>query len=142
MKVSVVLTYMLVVAGIFFIFATMVDDANQQYSTNINSSEWEDKYDYSANLNETISPLETQLKAISDTENGWFTKITAGITAIPYAVIAIPTIMFQSITFAGYLVVGTLSSFGIPKFLVSIVLLMISFWAIFKLIEFYQRKDI
>lgn len=143
MKLSVFVSFMLIVAGVFFIFALMVQESNDQFSdADINSSEWEDSYDYVSDLNSTVYPLEQKLRVIQDTESGWFTKLVSGITAVPYAVITFPQVIFGSLEVGGRVTTGFLAALAIPGYIISIVILMILMWALFKLVEFFQRSPV
>lgn len=141
MKISVFISIMVMVGAIFFIFSSMVQEANDQYpEVNINSSEWEERYDYVDEINGTISPIEEKLKVIQDENQGFFTKIAAGITAIPYAVIVVPQATFGALSIAANIIVDFFAVFNLPKYIVIIALLLLILWGIFKLVEFFQRS--
>jgi hypothetical protein len=143
MKISVFVSYILVVGAIFFTFALIVTDVNNSYpEADINKSEWEDEYDYVSDLNSTISPLEEKFKVIQDENAGFFTKIGAGITAIPYAIIIFPQIVFGSLEIGGKMTTGFLAVLAIPGYLVIVVIISTLIWALFKLVEFFQKQSV
>jgi hypothetical protein len=143
MKISVFVSYILVVGAIFFTFALIVTDVNNSYpEADINKSEWEDEYDYVSDLNSTISPLEEKFKVIQDENAGFFTKIGAGITAIPYAIIIFPQIVFGSLEIGGKMTTGFLAVLAIPGYIVIVVIISTLIWALFKLVEFFQRSQV
>jgi len=142
MKLSTFVQYILLVGAVFFIFALVVQDINDNYSdVDINTTEWEDQYDYVSNINSTISPLETKFKVIQDEEAGFFTKLTAGITAIPYAVIIFPQVIFGSLEIGGNITTGFLTALAIPAYIIMVVMVSILIWSLFKLLEFFQRSN-
>ncbi len=142
MKLSVFISYILIVGMVFFTFALMVKDTNQAYDTNINSSQWDEEYDFVNDLNSTVSPLEQKFKVIQDEDAGFFTKLTAGITALPYAVIIFPQVIFGSLEIGGTITMGFLTALAIPAYLITAIILGILIWALFKLLEFFQRSQV
>lgn len=142
-KISTFIVFILIASGVFFAYAEMIREANEQYPENyINSSEWEEKYDYISDINETINPLEKKLKIIQDEDKGWFSKLTAGITAIPYALLIVPQVLFGSLVFGGAIIIGFLSVWGVAQKIVTLGLVILSIWAIFKLVEFFNKTEI
>jgi hypothetical protein len=143
MKLSQFLIFVVAVAGMFFIFGLMSQEASVNYpDSNINDSEWLGKYDYSEQINESISPLQTAISNIGDDSKGWFSQVTSGIIAIPTAVIALPKLFFQTVANGGRIVAGTFTTLKTPTQLVAIVLIMIFIWVIFKLVEIYNKWQI
>jgi len=143
MKLSQFLIFVVAVAGMFFIFGLMSQEASVDYpDSNINDSEWLGKYDYSEQINESITPLQTAVSNIGDDNKGWFSQVTSGIIAIPTAIIALPTLFFQTVANGGRIVAGTFTTLKIPSQLVTIVLIMIFIWIIFKLVEIYNKWQI
>jgi len=142
MKISAFIFMILIISGVFFTFAEMIKEQNDNFPNRINSTEWEDKYDYIDDINETFYPIETKLKTIQDEEAGWFSKLTAGITAIPYAILIMPQAVFGSLLFGGQIVVGFFNVWGLPQKIVTLVLVLILIWGIFKLIEFFNKTEV
>ena len=143
MKISTLISVMVMVSAIFFIFSSMVQESNEQYpEVNINSSDWEDRYDYVEDINSSVYPIEEKLKVIQDENAGFFTKIGAGITALPYAIIVVPHATFNSISIASKMIIDFFMVFGLPSYIITIALLLLLVWAIFKLVEFFQGNRI
>jgi hypothetical protein len=143
MKFSNFVIFMLIVAGIFFLFALMVSESNEQYpDANINSSEWESQYDHVSEINRTVLPLQDKFEVIQDEDKGFFTKLAAGITAIPYAIIIFPQVIFGSLELAGDMSLGFLAALAIPAYIITIVLVIMLVWALFKLIEFFNKTPV
>lgn len=143
MKISTFVSFMVVIAAVFFIFNQAVFEANTQYPTaNINASAWNESYDYTNELNNTMTPLKQKFEVIQDENEGFFTKLAAGITAIPYAVILVPQAVFESMVIGGKILTGFLSALGLPGQIVIYGILLLVMWGIFKLLEFFQRTAI
>jgi len=143
MKISTYIMMLLVISGIFFTFALMTQEAKTYYpEAGIDDSDWADKYDFGTSINRTVSPLQKAFEKLGDEEAGWWTKLTAGITAVPLAIIQIPVVLFQTFVMGGLLITGVFTSLGIPAYLLGIVLIMVLVWGIFKLVEIYQRWQV
>lgn len=140
MKISTYVLLLVCVGAVLFVYASMMSESAQRYpEANINSSEWAGKYDYALEVNKSISPLQNAFAKIQDENTGWFTKLTAGITAIPLAIIELPTLLFKSFSLGGSLITGIFTSFGLPAYFIIVAIILIIVWGIFKLAEVYQR---
>jgi uncharacterized membrane protein YdjX (TVP38/TMEM64 family) len=142
MRFSTAIMFLLVVGGIFFIMAEMVREANTNYATDINSSEWDTKYDYAARVNKSVAPIQARFQNIEDTDTGFFTKIALGITAIPYALITFVSVVLGAIPLGASLMTGTFTALGLPAYILLVVTIMLICWALFKLVEYWQRWQI
>lgn len=143
MKISTFVMVILAIAGVISVFVLMTQEAATNYpAQNINTESWSGSYDYSSEINETISPLQETFSKIEDENTGWFTKLTSGIAAIPLAVIRIPVLLFKTFSIGGSLVLSSFAAFHLPLALAVIVGVMILVWGIFKLIEIYQRWQV
>lgn len=140
MKLSTFVMFILAVSGVFFAFSLMYYEGNQQFGdVNASSAQWNSSYDYLARLNNTVAPLEQKFKTIQDENVGWFSKLTAGISAIPYAVIILPQVIFGSIELGGEITTSFLVAIAIPGYLILLVLVGLLIWGIFKLIEVFTQ---
>lgn len=143
MKFSTFVSFSLIVSAVFFIFAMMYTEGNQQFSgVNASSAAWNSSYDYVTRVNSTISPLETKFKQIQAEDVGWFSRLAIGISAIPYAVIIFPQAIFGAIEISGGITVGFLAALAIPGYIILIVLISILIWGIFKLIEAFTQTQV
>lgn len=142
MKISTFLLILVTVGVVFFLFASMVSEANSYYGTDINSSEWDEEYDYANTINTKITPLKTSLETIETPETGWFIKILAGIAAIPKAVTLLPTLLFSGFSIGSSMFTGFFTILGIPGYILTVVLISITIWGVIKLIEVFQRWSI
>ena len=123
MKISTFVTIMLMVSLIFFVFSYMVTEANQQFDgtenyNRVNSSSWNSRYDVVNTTNTAFAPLESKWKEIENPDIGFFTKIVAGISAIPYAIILVPRALFSSIGTASRMVSTMAASLNIPEYII------------------------
>lgn len=143
MKISAFVFALLIISGIFFMFAEMVREQNENFPDNpVNSTEWEEKYDFIDDVNDTFNPIEQALKTIQDEDAGWFSKLTAGITAIPFAILIVPQAVFGSMVFGGNIIVGFFGVWGIAPKIVTLGLVLLLVWGIFKLVEFFNKTEI
>jgi hypothetical protein len=143
---------LLCVGGVIFIFASMVHEANIYYpDADLNSSEWgtykdnntvNSKYDFASQVNDKIKPIKTAIEKIQDSDTGWFSKIVSGIAAIPYAVIILPVLLFDALTIGGTLITGFMTTLGIPSYIITVALIMMIVWGVFKILEAYQRWNL
>lgn len=143
MKISGFISLLLVISAFVIILGLMSEESSNYYpEANINDSEWSGKYNYVSSVNTSIAPLQASFETISDENKGWFSKLTAGISAIPSAVIAVPVLLFKAIGHAGSLLSGTFTTLRIPVELIVIFTITILVWAIFKLMELYNRWQV
>jgi hypothetical protein len=138
MKLSTFLMTLLVVGAVFYVFAAMIDESNTNLGTDINSSAWKDKYDYASNIQNLTAPIETKLKVL-DSDEAWYSKIAAGLSAVPYALITFVIGMFAGFSIGGTMATGFLTAFAIPSYIIGVVIIMIVTWGITKLIEAIYR---
>lgn len=139
MKISTFTSILLITGVLIFIFGLMAQEGENRFGTDINKSNWEGKYDYSTNINTSITPLMTSFEQIQDEDVGWFTKLTAGISAIPRAIMLIPTLLVDTFGMATNLIVGIFTSFKLPQYLISVAIVMLVVWGLFKLIGVFNR---
>lgn len=139
MKISDYITIMLVIGIVFFVVALMVNEASEKYDTDINTTIWEDQYDYADQINDSISPIRTSLEELTNQETGWLSKIGAGFTGIIAAVTLIPSLVWNGFLMGGSLITGIFTSLNVPAYIISVFLIMLTVWGIIKLIEFFQR---
>jgi len=143
MKISTFIQLVLLISAFTLIFGMMAQEGVENYpEANINTTDWYGRYDYSSQINQSVAPVKQSLETIGDENKGWFSKVTAGIAAIPKAVIALVSLTFGSITHGGAIITGGFNTLNIPFALVVVILVMILVWAIFKLVELYNRWQV
>ena len=139
MRISTFVTILLFVGVVFFVMAMMTQEANDKYDTGINTSNWEDKYDYKTEVNESVNPLIQSIDDITNEEKGWLEKVGSGFTGIISAVTLLPALVWKSFTTGGSLLTGVFSSFGVPAYILSVFIIALTIWGVFQLIQFFQR---
>lgn len=143
MKISSFVTIILIIAAVFFIFALMVGEVNDQYPTSsLNSSEYDSQYDYIGNINDTFFPIESAFRTIQDENAGWFSKLSEGITAIPYALLIIPQALFGSLVYGGNIMVAFFTLWNLPAKIITLGIVILLMWGVFKLVEFFNKSEI
>lgn len=142
MKISTYIIILVLIGGAVFVVASMTQEAETKYGISVDTSAWQDKYNYAQSINNSISPLSDSLDKIRDEDTGWFGKIIEGVAAVPRVVVLVPSLLFNTFAYGSDLIIGTTSSLKIPAELVMIFIISITVWGIFKLIEFYQRQAI
>jgi hypothetical protein len=155
MKISSFIMFLLFISAIFAVYGLMVHEANQQYTDTIlnyvpiNSANWSDggatgvagggQFDFVNGINGTIGPLQNKFKTITNEDEGWFSKLTAGITAIPYAVLLVPDVLWNTMVMGTLIIGAFFGVLNIPVWFIIAASVGVLVWAIFKLLEFYQR---
>jgi hypothetical protein len=143
MRLSSAVILLIVIAGIFAMFAISVRETNEQYSdVNISSSEWESKYDYSQAVQARANNLSSYLTQITDPDKGFFSKLALGIDAIPYAVIAVPSIILESMGNGISIAVSALTALKIDSKIIILITIAIIIWGVFKLVGMFSRSDV
>ena len=142
MKISTFIGILVVIGVIFFVFASMVNESNSYYGTSIDSENLTGKYDYASSINSSIDPIRKSLETIESEDTGWFTKITAGIAAIPRAVTLLPVMLYSAFSIGGSMITGFFTTLGIPNYILTVALILVLVWGVFKLIEVFQRWQV
>ena len=141
MKLSMLITGILMIGLVFAMIASVVNDFETQYQDVSIGSNFT-KYDYSSSINDRVQDLKEQFDIIGDEDQGWFSKIAAGITAIPKAIIFIPAVMFQSLVYGVNILTGIGSDIGIPSFVTTFAIIAMSVILVFALASFWHRSKI
>lgn len=137
MRLSGFILMILVVGLIFAIVGSIVSDFETQYpDVEVNKS-WSSKYDFSSEINEIVSPLKTRFETITDT--GWFSRIEAGITAVPIAIITVPAVLFKTVSYGITIFSGVGADVGIPPAIITFGIIAILVIIIFALVAFWRR---
>lgn len=143
MKISTLVITILMCAAVVAMFTLMLDEAKVKYpNANIDTSEWDNNYSYSEQINDSIAPMQEAFNDIQDENKGWFSKIATGIVAVPLAVINIPILLFKVFGIGGNMVASAFSYFNFPVAILSIFIIAIIVWGVFKLVEIYNRWQI
>lgn len=140
MKLSGYILIILMTGLCFAIVGSIVNDFAVYYpDVQINTS-WETKYNYANSINQSVSGVKERFDIIEDEDTGWFTKLTAGIEAVPLAIITVPRVMFETIA-TGFTIVSDLGKeIGIPPFVITITIIAIIIIVLFALVSFWHRS--
>lgn len=139
MKISTFIFALLFIGVVVTIILMAVSDSEDYYGVDVNTSLIEGKYDYASSINESTSPLITSIDTLSDQDKGWLSKVGAGFTGIISAVTLLPSLVWNSFSLGGGLITGLGSSLKIPIYIITVFLIALTIWGVFKLIEFFQR---
>lgn len=142
MKISTFTTVLLVIGIVLFIAMQMINESEKNYDIEVNKTGWEGEYDFSQDVNASISPLQKSIEDIANEEKGWLEKVGAGFTGIIAAVKLIPTMLFSLIKLGNNLIVGFGTLFGVPATITQVFLIMLYVWIIYQAIAFFQRWTI
>lgn len=142
MKISGYITIILAVGLCFAIVGSIVDDFETEYpSIDVNTS-WEDEYDYTGEINESISGIKDKFDIIAD-EDAWFgIKIYAGAAILLKAIIVVPSVIFKTIGYGLIILVKVGTDIGVPAFVTVFATVGIVLVVIFKLVSFWHRSPV
>ena len=140
MKLSGYILIILMTGLIFAVVGSVVNDFATYYpDVQINTS-WEDEYNFADTLNDSVSGIKEKFDTIEDEDAGWFSKIAAGITAVPLAIITVPRVIFETIG-TGIAIISDLGAvIGIPQFVITISIIAIIIIVLFALVSFWHRS--
>lgn len=143
MKLTIFLVFIAVVGLVFAALTQMSTELNDKYPSThqINVSKFDNEYNYINDLNESVGAIQERFNVITDEDKGFFTRLGAGIVAIPYAVILFPKAVLQGSSALGSMI----TNFGQIVFWTTVTIYMITFiaiiWVIGMLIKFFQKEN-
>lgn len=145
MKFTTIILFILMVGGIFLSVTLISIDLNTYSEVlgtqKIDTSLWEEKYDYAESINRSIDPLLEKFDDIQDEDKGWFSKLGSGIVAIPYALVAFASLVIGSIGTMNNIMVEGLKQLKFPPEIIYIFLVFMGVWGISKLLQFFNKTD-
>lgn len=143
MKLTAMFEFVLIIGAVIFAIVAFNTDLNNNYNDGeyINSSEYSSKYEYSSGINRSISKIQTQIDKITDTDTGFFSKIGAGIIAIPYFVILFPKIAIEGIANVTGVITSMGTDFGLAPYLIGVGIILVSIFLVRKIVEFFQGRE-
>jgi len=130
----------LMVGLVFAIVASILSDFETQYPNIIVNKSWEEQYNYADEINESVISLKEKFDIIGDDDIGWFSKLTAGITAVPIAIITVPAVLFKTISYGITIVTSLGTEIGVPAFVTYFAIVAILIIIIFALVSFWHRS--
>ena len=95
-------------------------------------------YDNTASINNNINESLEAFKTLGDDDASWFSKVAAGIIAIPKAVIAFPLLILTGV---GMLtgMISTATKGIVPPFVVYALITLMMIMIFRRFMEFFQR---
>lgn len=142
MKISTLITILLMVGVFIFVVVSMLIETEDNYDVEINKSAWQDQYDFANDVNESIYPIKESIDGITDEESGWLERVGSGFTGIVAAVTFLPTMVWDLGRMGGNLVSGIGTVLHLPSYMIFVFVLMLLVWGVIKLIEFFQRWNV
>lgn len=142
MKISTFVGMILMVGVIMFVVFSMIGEAEDTYDIEINKSDWEDRYDFATDVNNEVEPIKDSIDTIQNQDAGWLERVGAGFTGIIAAVTFLPQMLWSIITLSTGLATGIGIALAIPAYIITVIIIMLVAWGVFKLLEFYQRWNV
>lgn len=142
MKISTWIIALLFVGVIFFAFAMMMNEGATKYDVDVNNSVWEGKYDYASDINDSVGDLIGSVNDITSEETGWLEKVGQGFTGIISAVTLLPAMVWKSFSMTGELFTEGFSAINVPAYIITVAIIAMMIWGVFKLVEFFQRWQV
>ena len=145
MKLTIFISFVLLVSIVFFAFNVMVEDLETNYvdtgivSVDKMNASYMANYSQAANISEGFSELQESFDDLSET-SGWVDWLD-DVAAIPLMVISLPGIMFGIVYTSIANLSSILSSIGIPKEITLLLGIALIVWIIIKLLNFFWSKD-
>ncbi len=139
MKISSYILIILMVGLIFSVVASIISDFETQYPEITINKSWEEKYSYIDEINESVISLKEKFDIIGDEDIGWFSKLTAGITAIPIAIVTVPVVLFKTVSYGIIIITSLGEEIGIPAFVIYFAIVAIIIIIVFALVSFWHR---
>lgn len=125
-----------------FVVFQVLNEAEDNYNIEVNKSQWEDRYDFASDVNTQVQPIKNSLDTISNQDEGWLNKVGAGFTGIIAAITFLPGMLWSIMTLSTGLSTGLGVALAIPAYLITVIIVRLIVWGVFKLIEFFQRWNV
>lgn len=140
MKASSLLIFLVIIGLVAFAFVSFGNELNSQYADNqINTSQIDGTLDYTGEINSSLNPLVDKFDKIADEDAGFFTKLGAGIVAIPYAIVLFPALIFKGVIYLNSVITLIGTALNIPAVIIYGIIVIALIWIISKLLEFFQK---
>lgn len=144
MKIST-LIYTMLIISIVSISLFYLEEENNKINyeiNNISANISVPVFDYSQDIKDKTEKLENSLSSLTDPEKSFFSKLGAGIMAIPYALIMLPSVILETGQNFYEIIISLGENIGIPESIIRVILIFISVVIIFKLIEIIGKVNI
>lgn len=140
MKTSFIVEVLLLMGIAVLIWGNYASDLDNVYADNQINANWSSKYDIAENINASSAGLKSNLETLADDDKSWFSKIGAGIVAIPRAVMLLPILGFESLASFSNFTSDLLAYYNIPPEVTRGILVLLGVFIIFGLLEWFQRS--
>lgn len=148
MKILGTIGIIMLVSVVLISWGSLINDFENNYiNTSISdapamNSSFIDTYAGRAEeINVTFSPLIEDIEDLSS-QDGWLDTLGDGSTVFAKLVIGLPGMVLSLITSFGADLVDILNTIGIPTSLIFIAIVMLSMFALFKIINMFSNKDL
>ncbi len=145
MKLSSAIMLLILISFVFVAWGILVNDFEDNYiDTNISSATpinetFLQDFDTSVELNDTMQPIFEGFQVIA-TEEGFLDKLFDLAVIIPLAIIRIPGVIFNQLVILISLISRFSELINIPVPIITIAIIGMFMWILFKLVAFW-RKD-
>jgi len=137
MKISGYVMMVLMIGLIFVSVNLILEDLGNQYGTNMSIED--DDYVYGTEISSSMTNLQESLNKLGDEDQGWFSRLGAGITAIPYAIVASVGEIFSAQGYLSTMITETGSELNIDRSVINLLTIMLIISVIFAIIAFLHR---
>lgn len=137
MKLSGYVTIVLMIGLIFVSVNLIMSDLGNHYGIETELSS--EGYVYGTEVSTSMLLLQNSLETLGDEDKGWFAKLGAGITAIPYAVIASVSEVFKSQSYLSTVITNVGSALNISPDVINILTVLLLISVVFAVIAFLHR---
>ena len=134
-----------VIIGLIAIFITLgAYDFNHAYENqgkNINVSEFTGDYDNVDSINDKVNNSLNNFKKLGDEESSWFSRIGAGIIAIPYAIISLPLLIIDGLSLIITMITNTLGLY-LPSGVIFVLVGLLMIDILRRFMEFFGKGKV
>ena len=147
MKLSSTIMLVLLISFVFVAWIILINDFETNYiDTNISSATpinetFLQDFDNSEELNESMQPIFEGFKDIA-TDEGFFDKIQDLAVVVPLAIISIPGVIFNQLVILISLISRFAEIINIPIQIITIAVIGIFMFILFKLVAFWRRTPV
>ena len=123
-----------------FLIIGASNSLNENYSDNqINTTNFTGKYNQIEKINNTVDDMYQNFQKLGAEDTSWFSKIGAGIVAIPYAVVNFPIMIVTAVSAILSMMVISLGGFVPATILIGMITFII-IEVVRRFLEFFQRS--
>ena len=124
---------------VFAVVASIISDFETQYPDVTINKSWEEQYNYADEINDSVISLKEKFDLIGDEDIGWFSKLAAGITAVPIAIVTVPVVLFKTVSYGITIISSLGTEIGVPAFVTYFAVIAILIIIVFGLVSFWHR---